>query len=83
VSHPYPWEITCRRLTESSEVQCRIAFIAMEGRVRMQVQRDYEHRLKKLETHLEIQHRGEMELLRREVEKGFKILSVNLGCCRW
>jgi hypothetical protein len=74
---------TCRHLTESSEVQCRIVFIAMEGRVRTQVQWDYEDRLKELETHLEIQHRGEMELLRQEVEKGFKILSVNLGCCRW
>jgi hypothetical protein len=57
--------------------------MAMEGRVRTQVQRDYGDRLKELETHLHIQHRGEMELLRREVEKGFKILSVNLGCCRW
>jgi hypothetical protein len=49
----------------------------------MRVQRDYEDRLKELEKQLEIQYRGEMELLRREVEKGFKILSVNLGCCRW
>ena len=72
-----------RHLTESSEVQYRIAFMSMEGRLRTQVQRDYGDRLKELETHLQIQHRGEMELLQREVEKGFKILSVNLGCCRW
>ena len=82
-AQPYLWEIACRHLMESSEIQCSIAFIAMEGCVRTQVQRDYEDHLKELETHLEIQHRGEMELLRWEVEKGFKILSVNLGCCHW
>jgi hypothetical protein len=67
----------------SSEVQCRMAFLAIEGRVYSRVRREYEDRFIQLQRYLELQQKEEMVELRKEVTEGFKLWSMNLTCCRW
>lgn len=65
------------------EVQCRLAFLAIEGRVYSRVRHEYQERYTQLQNHLERQQKEEFEELRREVEEGFKFWAINLRCCSW
>jgi hypothetical protein len=71
------------RTPPAREIECRKAFLAIEGRAYLRVRKEYEERFLQLQRYLEKRQMEEMAEIRQEVDAGFKLWSINLRCCRW